>query len=783
MADFSVVGKSVARVDALEKVTGTADYPSDFKLPRMLHGKVIRSPYPHARILTIDTSEAERLPGVEAVVTAKDTQLIPLGMPYCDRYAFPPDLVVRYVGDAVAAVAADSEDTAEEAAALVKVQYEELPAVFDVEKAFQVNPPAIVHPQLATYQSHAEQAGLRLRLDLERPNVCQHFQIRKGDVDKGFEEADLIVEDRYFVPKIQHCQLEPCVSVAWFEPDGTLRLRTSAQGAQLTKLIICEAFNLPPNKVIIECPYIGGGFGGKGRSITEPYAILLSMKANGRPVRVSLTRAEHFHCARSRVAVVTHIKDGVRRDGTIVSRQFKVLVDTGAYADGSIHIVRNCAFGAVGIYNIANFSLDSYGAYTNTPMSGPFRGFGSAEIIWAIENQMDVIAEKLGLDPLEVRRKNILKEGDRDVCGQIVRSIGVEKCLGKVQQWIEWDKKPRKEDGSWRRGKGITLGNKFTHAGFPSSAVVKVNPDGSIEVRHSSHEIGMGVDTVAAQVAAESFGIPMECVKVLSGDTSVCPYGFAPVSSRETFHIGNAVLMACENAKRELFEIAAPKLGVPIESLDVRGKKVFVRGQPEKAIEVKNLFQPSGVGYAPEKCEIIGKCTFEVPGIPEDPETGQSEKIAAYYSYAAEAVEVAVDTETGEVRILRSAGCFDCGTPINPKMCEAQIEGGMTMAIGAALYEEQLIGEKGETLNPNFRDYKIPTVEDVPNSANMAAMLAPTPHPDGPFGAKGLGEIPTVPGPPAISNAIYNAVGVRIKELPITSEKILKALKEKKNEL
>jgi len=781
MANLSVVGKSVPRVDALTKATGAANFPSDFRVPRMLHGKIVRSPYAHARIVSIDTLAAERLPGVEVITTALNTPPIPLAIGFCDKHIFPPDLIVRYVGDAVAALAAETEDIAEEAASLIKIEYEEFPAVFDVNQAFEKNPPAIIHPHLAEYHLRSEQVGNKMMRDLERPNVSRHFKIRKGDVDKGFAEADLIVEDRYYTPKLQHCQIEPSASVAWFEPDGTLKIKASAQSPHLAKLVICHAFNLSPAKVIIDSPYIGGSFGGKGRPTTDPYAVLLSMKAHGKPVRVGLTREEHFHCANSRIATTTYIKDGVKKDGTIVSRQLRILVDTGGYGDGAMILVRNCAFGAVGLYNIANFKFDSYGVYTNTAPTTAFRGYGSPEITWAIENQMDVIAEKLGMDPLELRRRNLLRDGDRDVCGQRVVSMGAEKCLDKIRHWIEWDKKPHQEEGPWRRGKGIALGTKFTTAGYQSSAVVKVQPDGSIEVRHSSNEIGEGINTVAAQIAAESFGVSIDRIRVLGGDTSICPYGHVSASSRETFHIGNAILIACSEAKKDLFEMAAPKLGVLAQSLDIKDRKVFVKGQPEKSIEVTKLFSPSGLGYAPGKCEIIGKCTFEIPAIPEDPGTGQSERIAVYYMYGAEAVEVAVDTETGEVRILKNAGCFDGGTPINPKMCEGQIEGGMTMAFGAALYEQQLYGQKGELLNASFHDYKIPTIEDVPDNASMVALLEPVPQPDGPFGAKGIGEVCSIPAPPAISNAIYNAVGVRIKELPITGEKIVKALNKKGN--
>ncbi|MFH1651057.1 MAG: xanthine dehydrogenase family protein molybdopterin-binding subunit, partial [Chloroflexota bacterium] len=597
MAVLSSAGHSVTRVDAAAKVTGEAEFPGDVRREGMLHGKVVRSPHAHARILEIDTTAAMKVPGVAAIVTALDTPPVPISHPYPDRYLFPPDRIVRYVGDAVAAVAADTEDTAEKAAALIKVRYEELPAVIDVEEAYAVDPKVIIHPNIAEYHARSAQAGAPLLRDPQRPNVFRHFPIRKGDAARGFDEADFIVEDRYETPRIHHSQLETCVSVAWFEPDGTLRVRTASQGVTGTRQLLCVAFNLPPEKVIVDCPYLGGGFGGKGRNITSPYAAFLARKT-GKPVRVSLTRAEHFHCGRSRIGLVTYLKDGVKKDGTIVSRQVTMLVNGGAYAESAVTIARNCAFGAVGIYNIANFRLDAYGIHTNTPMAGAFRGFGSAEVGWAIENQMDVIAEKLGMDPLALRRKNTLRDGDYDACGQLVRGMGLPQCIDEVQGWLARDEATPTLPGNWRRGKGIALANKFTHSGAPSAAVVRVLADGSVEVRHSSHEIGMGVDTVAAQVAAETFGIKMSDVTVLSGNTGLCPPGAGPFSSRETFHVGNAVLGASADAKKQLCRMGAPFLNAAEDELEVRNKKVFVIAQPDRSIAIRELLNPIGADTA-----------------------------------------------------------------------------------------------------------------------------------------------------------------------------------------
>lgn len=776
MTELSVIGKSVPRVDAFEKVTGKADFVVNFQLPNMLSGKVLRSPYAHARIISIDASKAEKLPGVKAVATATNTPPISIGSFVTDVYVFPADLKVRYVGDGVAALAAETEEIAEEAIDLIDVEYEELPAVFDTEEAFRTDPPAIVHPNLSSYQCNYP--GVTWRLVPERPNVCNHFKVRHGSMEKRFEEADLIVENRYAVPRVHHSQMEPQVCVVWVAPDGTLTVKSSTQGIWLLRNEICRSFGLTPSNIRVECHYSGGGFGGKVGAVAEPYAVLLTLKCGGRPVKICYTRAEHFSSARSRVPVVTYIKDGAKKDGTLVAREATILVDMGAYANQALKVSMNAVYGLIGTYKIPNFKLDSYAVYTNTPLSGPFRGFGSAETIWAGENQLDIIAHELGLDPVEVRMKNILREGDINGFGEVTHSIGTRKCLEKVTKWIEWNKKPPAEKGPWKRGKGIALSNKYTRPGAPSCALVKVHPDGVIEVRHSSDELGQGLNTVVAQIAAESFGVSMDYVRVVNGDTAVCPYGWPPISSRETFYMGNAVLAACADAKRQVFEIAASKLGVPVVQLETRDRMVCVKGHPGKEIKIEELFRPAGLGNALMVGEIMGKGLFELPGIPEDPETGQSKRMVTSFSHGALAVEIAVNVETGELKVLKCAGCFDGGQPINPEMCKAQIEGGINQGIGIGVYEEMVM-EGGVLLNPNFADYKLPTICEMPDIENVALMLAGAPHREGPFGAKGIGEGIMIPWPPAMSNAIYNAVGVRIKELPLNREKILNALKEK----
>jgi len=388
---------------------------------------------------------------------------------------------------------------------------------------------------------------------------------------------------------------------------------------------------------------------------------------------------------------------------------------------------------------------------------------------------MDEIAERLGMDRAEMRRKNVLHEGERNVQGEIAHSVGAEECLDKAASLIRWDKKPEQEPGPWKKGKGIALGNKYTIAGTDSCALVKVREDGAINVFHSGSELGQGCDTVATQVAAEEMGLPVDMVKITRGDTDITPYDWGTASSRLTFYIGNAVLMACQDAKRQIAELASERLGVPAEELEVKSNRIYQRGKPDAILNVPELFRSGG--YVGKGAEIVGRATFSCPITPEDIETGQGERLVAYFCYGAHAVELAVNTETGEVKVLKFVGVFDMGRPINPKMCEQQMEGGMSMGIGSTLYEETVL-EDGIVMNPTFVSYKIPTIMEHPLIDNARFEFAPAPHREGPFGAKGLGEGVLIPSAPAIASAIHNALGIRFRDIPITREKIMRALEE-----
>ena len=789
MSEYQALGKSVPRIDALEKVTGRARYCSDLSFPGMLYAKVLRSPYAHARIVRIDTSKAESLPGVRVVITGKDVPDKRYGLFIFDQYILAKD-VVRYVGEAVAAVAADSLDIAEKAIELIEVEYEELPAIFDVEEAWSENPGVIVHPELPSYER-----GLFLtpRLVPGRPNVNSYYKLRLGDVEEGFKNSDLVLESRFTLARIHHVQSEPHTWIAQRDSDGGLTIWLGQQGIHLQKQYYTGIFGLPPSKVrVINAHYIGGGFGGKVGLTADPIVIALAMKTT-RPVKYTFTREEMFMCGGSRVPTVIYIKDGVKKDGTLVAREMRVLFNLGAYAGIGPLGVRNETFVVASTYRIPNCKIDSYGVYTNLPSILPFRGFGSAELSWAIESHMDMLARKLGLDPAEIRMRNFLKEGEPNVHGEIVHSFGARACQEAVLKAVNWGKKVDEATYPWKRGRGLAVTNKYSMAPTAAVALVKMLEDGGVEVRTSLDEVGQGAATAMAQVAAEEFGLPLEKVKMVWGDTSITPYFPSSSSSRTTFQLGKAIWLACQDAKKQLFELVAPRLGVSPEELETKEGKVYAKSAPSNFIEIRKLFiveRPMSAqafgAFSEEVGEIIGRGVWNQPFAYEDPETGRMRpedvekglRMASFYSYAAQVSELLVNVETGEVKIEKIATAADMGFPVNPKMCEQQMEGALGMGLSITLWEE-MVFDKGRVVNPNLRDYLITTSLDMPSNENIKILMAPVPHKDHPYGAKGVGEVLTCPIPASIANAIYDAVGVRITDLPITRERILKALKEK----
>ena len=782
MTELSIVGKSVPRVDALVKVTGSAKFVSDMKVPGMLYAKVLRSPYPHAKILSIDTSKAEKLSGVVCIVTGKDAPEKRTGSATLDQPVLARDVVCA-VGDPVAAVAATTLDIGEKAVELIDVKYQELPAVFDPEDAVSTHPSAVVHPDLFKYEKGP--FGHR-RFDLDRPNVMMHYSIRRGDVEKGFKEADLVMENKFTTAMVQHCPLEMANTIAVPENDGSLTIYASRQLLQPARAVIRMVFGMEPSKLKLAMNYTGGGFG-RGAVFEEPIAALLALKAR-KPVKLAWTREEVFLRGGNRIPMTVYIKDGVKKDGTLVAREMTAILPSGPSEAFTGLVTRNCAFGAVGTYRVPNFKWDSYGVYINGPTTGGFRGLGSTQVEFAIEQHMDMLAEKLGIDPVEIRRKNLLKEGEPMVNGEITHSIGVEECLNRMAEFIKMEEEPKSE-GVWRRGKGIAVANKYTLAPTAGGCRVKIMEDGSVALYHGAEEIGQGCDTVMAQIAAEELGVPVDRIKVQPKDTLNTPYSMGSCSSQSTFITGNGVRLASQDAKRRLFDRVAPRLGVSPDQLEIKDGVIQVKGMPDKKLSIPELFTgyaPGGYGSYIPGGEIIGNATYVQVNTPDNLETGQIDPEAAAkglrlntsYAYSAKAVEVAVNIETGQVKVERIGVANDMGQPINPKLCEQQAEGGIGMAIGASLTEEFMVQE-GKPLNPNFHDYRMASVSEMPPLDKINLHIAPAPHKDGPYGAKGFSEGAMIGIDAAIANAVYRAIGIRIKDLPITPEKVLKALKEK----
>ena len=755
------VGKTIPRVDAEEKVTGAAKFTSDLKFAGMLHGKILRSTYPHAKIISIDVSRAGKIKGVKAVITGKDTSQIRYGDYLSDQTVVAIDKV-RYIGEPVAAVAAIDEDTAEEALSLLRVEYEELQPVFDAETAMEetTNP---IHERLADYEH------LPLCNPAADTNICHHLKIRKGDVNQAFKNAYQVYEDKFTTQMVQHSYLEPHVITADADTSGNILLHGSLQSPFVSRAQLSRVLQLPLSKIRVKVPAVGGGFGGKSKIKLEPIAVTLA-QITGKPVKMVMSREDEFIGSVVRHPAVIYVKTGVTRDGKLLAAKIKLVYNTGGYADDGPIVCTKGGSLATGPYQVPNVWVDSFSVYTNNQIAGGMRGFGVPQATWAFESHIDAIAEDLGIDAYEIRLKNAVEEGTTAATGEVLHSVGIKETLHKTADVINWqEKRPA------GRGIGIACGQLSTNPWFPSSAIVKLNDDGYIEVLNGATEIGQGTDTILTQITAEITGASLDKIIIMPTDTAITPYDWATVSSRSTFFSGNALIIAAEDVRQQLLEIASEKLQTKVDELVCQYNKVFVKQFPEKSLSFATIalmarHHPDG--------PVIGKGTFSfLQHVKQlDPETGQSPRADAYWMYTTEAAEVEVDKETGVVHVLKLTLAQDVGKAISPGNCKSQLEGAMAMSLGYALHEEMKV-ESGKVLNPSFLDYHLPTTLDIPE---LLPILVEIPHKEGPFGAKGIGEVSINPTAPAISNAVYNAIGVRIKDLPITPEKVLKAMREAK---
>jgi CO/xanthine dehydrogenase Mo-binding subunit len=771
MADLVIVGQSVYRTDAHPKVTGRVLHVGNIEMPGMLHVAVLRSPYAHARITRIDKSRAEALAGVAVVLTGAEIAKMPGVDPYYGpAFRDQPMLAVDkvcYVGDPVVAAAAVDKRTAEDALQLVEVDYEPLPAVFDVLEAVKPESP-LVHEQHRPAKAFADLAHVKAG---RQSNICYHFKLRTGDVERAFAEADRVFEDTFSSPPAQHLPMEPHITLVYVDEHQRINVWTASQSPSYVRTELSHTFGIPMSRIRVRVPYLGGGYGAKLYAKLEPLVTVLALITK-KPVRYALTREEEFLTI-TKHKVVTKIKTAIK-DGTMTARKCEVFWDTGAYAEIGPRIGHKSGYTSAGPYRIPNVWIDSYCVYTNHVPAGAFRGFGVPQVIWAYDSQMDMIARALGEDPVEFRLRPALEEGEAFATGTPVRSFGIKEAIRQAALAIEWSKPRSAQAGTKLRGKGIAAGVKAVLTPSISGAIVIMNADGTANVLSSTVEMGQGSETTLGQIVAEELGLSLDHVHIVQPDTDVTPYDTITAGSRSTYHMGNAVRMAAGKIKAELCEVVASKLEVDPDDLVLRNGRVSVRGMEERGMTVGEIFLAK---FGSLGTTLAAEAVCQPAAGHMDPETGQSEKCTEYWFPSATAAEVEVDTETGQVKVLQLFSVGDTGTAINPRHCEQQLLGAALMHLGLTLFEE-MIYDEGQLVNGSLLDYQVASIKDMPEA--FRPIVVEVPHETGPFGAKGAGETGALTVAPAIANAIEDAVGIRIRDLPLTPEKVLRALADKK---
>lgn len=788
--EYSTIGKPLPRVDGADKASGQGKFSVDVSLPGMLHAVFLRSPHPHARIKNLDTSRAERLPGVKAVITGRDTAGIRYS--FVDTPRYPADETplalnkVRYIGDEVAAVAAIDEDTAREALELITVDYDDLPAVFDAEDAMKPGAP-IIHEEETEGSSAWEDWGAR-RTATSLPeyktmginNLSGRTFVADGDLEEGFRQADYIREDRFETKATAHCALEPHAAVASYEASGKMNIWLSSMSIFYKRFILAKALGLPITKVRIWKTYVGGAFGGKLDVFPYEFCAAFLSRKTGRPVKMEISREEVFATTRQRHPTVITAKTGVKRDGAIVAQDLRFIVDNGGYrGTGAVVIFLGHAFNSP-VLRVPHYRYEGLSVYTNNPVRGPQRAHGTPQMRFAVDSQLDMIARDLGLDPVDILVKNAREVGEVLPNGDKLESCGLRECIEGAAAATQWKKiwavpAPAKK----KRGIGISVCAMFSGAPFypfASAAVVKMNDDGRATLYAGHTEMGQGGDTMLSMIAAEELGLGLEDVDMVSGDTELCPIDMGNFLSGGTYVTGNAVRLAAIDARRQLFEAAADMLEANPEDLEARDKRIYVKGSPDRAVPVAQVAMASVQRHGGNP--VIGRGFRKiVPGVDNYPSLAKAKgRFTNAYSFAAQVAEVEVDTETGEVVLVRATTHHDCGYALNPQIVEGQLDGCVSMGAGQALGEDIILTE-GSLFNPSFLEYKLPvSLEAIPGYHEVVN----TRDPGGPYGAKEVGEgaIAGILG--AVANAVYDAVGVRITTLPITREKVLSGLKAKR---
>ncbi|MGE5146361.1 MAG: xanthine dehydrogenase family protein molybdopterin-binding subunit [Candidatus Eiseniibacteriota bacterium] len=741
------VGRPVARLEARAKVTGAADYTHNIRLPRMLYGKVFRSTVAHGRIKKLDVTAAAALAGVERVVTADDIKTVIPEPYYGPAFHDQPILAidkVRHVGEPVAVVLATDPHIADAAVQLIEAEYDELPAVFGEIEAMTSK--AIVHDVLKPAGTFPDLKHLEGK---KGTNVALDFHLRRGDVEAAFGAGNRIFEHQFTTQQTLHVPLEPFVTVA--ETDGTrLTIHTASQSPSFVRIEIARLLGWPENRVRVKTAFLGGGFGAKLYIKLEALVTALTLLTR-RPVKISLSMEEQFYTI-TKHASTFRIKSAVDAEGKVTARQCEVWWNGGAYADIGPRVTQKSGFTAPGPYDIENVAIDSYALYTNLPPAGALRGFGIPQLVWAYESHTDLIARELGIDPVEFRRRNILRTGRPQATGTLMRDAEIAGVLDRVAQRLNWDRPFDRGSGPIKRGRGVAIGFKACISPTTSVAIVNVFADGSVTHYCSTVDMGQGSDTAMAQIVAEVLNLEAEKVTVVHPDTDVTPYDMATLGSRSLFHMGNAVKIAAEDALAKIQGLAKD-LGIA----------------PGANLPLAEMFRKK---FGMQAGNVIGTGTFIPSYTPPDHATGQTPNATPFWMVGGAGAEVEVDTETGQVRVIRLVNVADVGRPINPKIVETQLSGAALMQLGFTMFE-RMDFDAGQVTNASLADYKIPGFRDVPVMENEA--IEAEQH-DGPFGGKGVGETATFGVSPAVANAIHDAVGVRLTALPLTAEAVWQAL-------
>ena len=758
MSNLKYVGQRVPEIYSYAKVSGEASFSDDLCFTHMLYAKILRSPHPHARIIKIDSSKALKIPGVISVMTGKDTPGIKFVAQISDMYPLAINKV-RYVGDPVAVVAAETEEKALDALKLIDVKYEILPAVLNPQEALKDSAPKI----------HGDKSNLMLQ-------IKRNF----GDVEKGFKDSDFVFEDSYSSQSVSHCNMEPRCSLAQMTNDeGVLQIWTGTQSPYFVRKEVAKVCDLPLSRVRVMEIHSGGGFGSRSKFCEdEGITALMSIHIGGRPVKITFSREEEMTTTRIRIPFNVNIKTGIKKDGTIVARELRTVVDKGAYCHYGPAVVGYAAGIAASLYRVPNFKFTGNIVYTNRQFGGPFRGFGAPQVTFAIEAQLDKIAEKLRIDPLEIRLKNVNRSGDTTACGWKITSCGFEECLKKAAEAVGWEKRIGvKKEGRYQRGIGIAgaihvSGSNVFPDGEFSSIGLKMFIDGQATVYKGSGDTGTWANTTIKQIVAEELDIPLEKIRMISNDTEITPQSLGSFASRVCFQDGNAAQKAAIQLRNYLLESASLYLKVPIEDLIAINGRIIAKNQKSLSITYGDavFHSPRCVGHT-----LTSLYQYNPPTERLTPEGYAN--VSGAYSFSVQIAEVVVDVKTGVVKVEKITVAQDVGRAINPTAVEGQIEGAVIQGIGYALMEELITNEKGKVISNCFEKYMMPTSMDIPE---IKLNVIETIDPEGPFGAKGAGEIGLNNTAPAIINAIYDAIGIRFHNIPIKSEDVYFALIKKK---